>query len=451
MVTRKRKVETIGSVELVTLPEQELKNIPAKIDTGADYSSIWASNISIDRNVLSFSLFGQGSRFYNGERISTREFQTSSIKNSFGVTEIRYKVKLLVVIGDRKIRAWISLSDRSTMSYPMLLGRQFLRSKFLVDVSKAKVHSKQKSRRVLVMGSNTGEELAKFMEGIQLSMKNDNTRFVVRSYSDLAFIIEKRNKVKVVETKTMKDIGKFDMVYFKSHKKNPDIAAAAAQYLKFSNVKFFDKELITSISYDKLSDYIRMSLYGLPVPMTLCGSPEYLKENSKQIVKKSGWPIVCKEIRQDRGKQNYLVPNQRALVKIFSSASSSDSYLLQEYVPNNGYLRMYIFGSEVGLAIKRRAAKDHKNPLKQHLNNPRGSANAEIVDKTEIKPLVTDLAIRAAKLMNRQIAGVDLIQNRKNKSWFILEVNKAPQLRSGSYLKEKKEALAKFIDFELNR
>ena len=59
--------EIIGIVELVSIGKRAI-DIPAKIDTGADSSSIWASNIRVDKNgVLRFSLFGEGSPYYNGK------------------------------------------------------------------------------------------------------------------------------------------------------------------------------------------------------------------------------------------------------------------------------------------------------------------------------------------------------------------------------------------------
>ena len=52
----------IGSTEFVNFGERAQK-IPAKIDTGADSSAVWASDIHIDKDgALKFSLFGEGSR-----------------------------------------------------------------------------------------------------------------------------------------------------------------------------------------------------------------------------------------------------------------------------------------------------------------------------------------------------------------------------------------------------
>ena len=53
--------------------------------------------------------------------------------------------------------------------------------------------------------------------------------------------------------------------------------------------------------------------------------------------------------------------------------------------------------------------------------------------------------------MKRQIAGVDIIQDKTNGKCYILEVNSSPQLRCGSYVDEKAIEFAKFIDKELKR
>jgi D-alanine-D-alanine ligase-like ATP-grasp enzyme len=53
--------------------------------------------------------------------------------------------------------------------------------------------------------------------------------------------------------------------------------------------------------------------------------------------------------------------------------------------------------------------------------------------------------------MGRQVAGVDLVQDKLSGTWYILEVNNAPQLRSGSFVDEKAAMIAKFFDKELKR
>ncbi len=124
----------IGQTELIDFPELHLGNVVARVDTGAQTSAIWASNIRLQDGVLQFTLFDDSSKSYTGDVIKTRSWQIRKIVSSNGNKEQRYVVKLLILIAGRTIRASFSLANRSTQKYPVLVGRNILRGKFLVDV-----------------------------------------------------------------------------------------------------------------------------------------------------------------------------------------------------------------------------------------------------------------------------------------------------------------------------
>lgn len=132
--------DIIGRAEKVDIPSQGLKRVPAKIDTGADVSAIWASSISETEDGLSFCLFDEGNVFYTGERLflPKGEYTVTRVANSFGVRELRYKIKLSVRIKGRLLKGTFTLSNRSTKTYPILLGRRLLKGKFLVNVAEGK-------------------------------------------------------------------------------------------------------------------------------------------------------------------------------------------------------------------------------------------------------------------------------------------------------------------------
>lgn len=126
----------IGITEFVSIGKRAV-DVPAKIDTGADGSAIWASNIRVGKDgVLRFSLFGEGSPYYTSKLFKRTDFEAVSVKSSNGVSEVRYRTRFVVTIGGKKIRAMFNLSDRSSNNYAILIGRRTIRNKFLVDVSK---------------------------------------------------------------------------------------------------------------------------------------------------------------------------------------------------------------------------------------------------------------------------------------------------------------------------
>lgn len=137
----KTALKTIGSTALVSISgRKKTGKVPAKIDTGADSSSIWASNIRIGKDgVLRFCLFGEGSPFYTGKIIKRSDYKVAVVRSATGEEQIRYRTHFTIKIKGRRIRALFNLSDRSRNNAPILIGKRTIRGKFIVDVSKTTV------------------------------------------------------------------------------------------------------------------------------------------------------------------------------------------------------------------------------------------------------------------------------------------------------------------------
>lgn len=130
-----KKLGIIGSTEYVDVAN--IKNVPAKIDTGADSSSIWASHIRVTKDgVLHFRLFDEKSPFYTGKAFKRKDYKVAVIRSSSGHEQIRYRAYLTLKLKGRRIKVLFNLSDRGKNNFPILIGRRSIASKFLVDVSR---------------------------------------------------------------------------------------------------------------------------------------------------------------------------------------------------------------------------------------------------------------------------------------------------------------------------
>jgi hypothetical protein len=125
----------IGRREKVDFAELGIFGITAKIDTGAYTSVLHCSDIKEENSKLYFKLLDSTHPEYNEQVHEFEAYFKKDFKNSFGESETRYVIKTIVKIGHKRIKALISLTDRGTMRYPVLLGRRFLKNKFIVDVS----------------------------------------------------------------------------------------------------------------------------------------------------------------------------------------------------------------------------------------------------------------------------------------------------------------------------
>ncbi len=145
MTHETRKI--IGRADKLDLPELGFVGVPAKIDTGAKTSALWATNIIERDGGLAFTLFGPESPLYTGEEHFVPQFSLVTVASSIGAEQGRYKVVLLAKIKGKKLRTSFTLADRSKQAYPVLIGRNALRGKFLVDVKSGRPDHHAESRR----------------------------------------------------------------------------------------------------------------------------------------------------------------------------------------------------------------------------------------------------------------------------------------------------------------
>ncbi|MDO4967224.1 MAG: RimK/LysX family protein [Candidatus Saccharibacteria bacterium] len=140
-----------------------VEKVPAKIDTGADSSSIWASDVEVlEDGTLKFKLFAKGCPFYTGEVIESKEYRVSVIRSSNGEEQIRYRVKIPIEINGHKVKTSLTLADRSRNHFPILIGRRTLAGKFLVDVRQTEVEQPPKNVKTQPLNKELNENPYKF-------------------------------------------------------------------------------------------------------------------------------------------------------------------------------------------------------------------------------------------------------------------------------------------------
>lgn len=430
----------IGTIEKVSLPDYQLVDIPAKVDTGADSSAIWASNIVEKDGELSFALFGPTSPYFSGKEIRTRKYTSVTVKNSFGHKEARYKVSLRLNIGGRTIKARINLANRANNRFPILIGRRTLHGKFVVDV--AKRNQVLGNRRVLMLVTNKSAANQAFEETL-ISQGIDVER---ATYEQLVFTIGGEGN-RITISSTGADLSDFGLVYFRTSKVlgHGYVAAAIAQYLANRNADFIDQAVSLCADPDKLYQYIVLSDNGVAIPPAIFMLPRMMSESYERLVADLGLPFILKDSSGSRGEHNYLINSHADFSRVVRQTSDLGIWLIaQQYIPNDCDYRLITLGGQVALAIKR-TRKDQNT----HLNNISQGGKAELVELTNFPNNLINQAVMSAKLFQLQIAGVDLVQDKVTKLWYCLEVNKAPHIYSGSFVSQKTAAFAKYLNQKL--
>ena len=127
----------VGAVEWLQVEPAGIR-LQARIDTGAETTSIHAENIQLlekeGRRYVRFDLQDPDSGEYLQQELRLR--REVLIKQHGGGHERRYVVRMWLTLGEMRHRVDVTLSDREVFEYPLLVGRNFLLDAAIVDVSR---------------------------------------------------------------------------------------------------------------------------------------------------------------------------------------------------------------------------------------------------------------------------------------------------------------------------
>lgn len=135
----------LGKIDKFDLPDLGVYNIKAKIDTGAKTSSLHCSDmIQVGDSLVRFIVLDNKNNNLTDEYITKPISRISYVKSSNGKSEKRYFIKTRIIIYNKIYDMELSLSNRDSMIYPLLIGRELLDKGFIIDTTKKYLSFKEK-------------------------------------------------------------------------------------------------------------------------------------------------------------------------------------------------------------------------------------------------------------------------------------------------------------------
>ncbi|KZN68798.1 ATP-dependent zinc protease family protein [Pseudoalteromonas luteoviolacea] len=135
----------IGHIETINLPELGIEQLPARVDTGAQTSSLHVDNIKQinhkGKPAVEFDIHPEIHNVAKVIRCCAPIYDIRKVKSSNGMSEQRFVIKTKAQLGRYIWQIEITLTDRSDMTYLMLLGRQAIADNFYVDASQTFIAS----------------------------------------------------------------------------------------------------------------------------------------------------------------------------------------------------------------------------------------------------------------------------------------------------------------------
>lgn len=201
-----------------------------------------------------------------------------------------------------------------------------------------------------------------------------------------------------------------------------DASALLAVFLEMHKIPFTDIKVNSSheIRTSKLSQTFQLTAKDCACPSTWVIPIVNFNQFESKATKSLGFPVIIKA-RGGLGQRVWKCESKSELKKrvdLLKKEGEDDLVILQENIDNQGDIRVVVFQNKVLTSIGRYSSTGF-------LNNVSQGGTAELI---KITPEEKKLAIKSAKAVGLELAGVDIVRSKYGP--LIFEVNKAPDITS---------------------
>lgn len=140
--------ETLGWREWVSLPDLGIDRIKAKVDTGARTSALHAFDVELvdvaGQKHVRFKMHPEQRDLETVIKCQAPLLDEREVRDSGGHSEQRYVIQTNIVIGSSVHLVEVTLTNRDSMGFRMLIGRKAMEGVYLVDPGKSYLIGKKK-------------------------------------------------------------------------------------------------------------------------------------------------------------------------------------------------------------------------------------------------------------------------------------------------------------------
>lgn len=301
-------------------------------------------------------------------------------------------------------------------------------------------------KRILVLRKRkTRHERNKVLYRFLKDYLHDKAEFVLAEYNDIFLSIKTGEIIVKLGGLSGQNITDFDLVWFRSPgRRYHKFAIALAGCFDFLHIDYIDTSLgQRAMGGNKLIGLVRLVTGGLPVLSTFFCWAKNLHNDLEQIANEFGFPLVLKKMNKHWGEGVFILKNIEDLEKAMDKIKSQDKFIFQKFYSNDGDYRILVLDYHIGSWEKMAKAKNY-------YPQPVGGLTKKEFFPIEKIPLkIKQLAIKAAKRVSFEIAGVDILQDKETGQYFLTEVNRVPAIAIDYPGDPELLALSKFFEKKL--
>ncbi len=423
----------LGSEEWCTLPQLGIPTIKARVDSGAKTSALHAINIAPfkkdGQNWVKFDINPIQNNVKTIIHCEAPLVDKRIVKSSSGFREQRFVIQTNLEIGNGNWLIEMTLTNRDSMGFRMLLGREAMSGRVLVDPEQQYLLGQPTSDNLKEVYENSEKESSGLRIGLLASNPElySNKRLMeageMRGH-EMHFLNIKECYMKL-DAKTPQIhyrggiiLNQFDAIIPRIRPSITFYGCALTRQFEALNVYCLNSSTSITQSRDKLFSLQLLLQSGIEIPTTgFANSPLDTDDLIKMV---GGSPLIVKLLEGTQGKGVVLAETKKAAESVINAFKSLNANILvQEFIKeaNGKDLRLFVVDGKVVATIQREAM-----PGEFRANIHLGGTASVIKPTSEEKKI----AIRAAKAMDLKVAGVDII--RSSKGPLLLEVNSSPGL-----------------------
>lgn len=423
----------LGWEEWVALPELGLPAIKAKVDTGAQTSAIHAVAIEPfgdEKNPqVRFVMHPDPSDPTIEVICAAPVIGRRTVISSNGMTESRYVISTTLKIGDHETETEITLTNRETMGYRMLIGRSaisedmsirptvsFINGELSYDLYKKRRKSKKAYvPRPLRIGILTQEP------------RNYSNQSMIRAAEARGHVVEcietSRCYMAINNRKPEvhfegKALPRYDAIIPRIGSRMTFYGMAIVRQFETMGTYCLNPASAIGTSRDKLMAHQVLAMHNIGMPSTAFAMTSRDTKGIINLV--GGSPVVVKLLESTQGKGVVLAETKKAAESLIDAFRGLNAhFLVQEFVKeaSGTDIRCFVIGNKVVGAIKRTA-----QPGEFRSNLHQGG----VASKVKLTREERRTAIKAAKVLRLNVAGVDILRSDSGPK--VLEVNSSPGL-----------------------
>lgn len=423
----------VGKEEWCELHELGLPVIKARIDSGAKTSALHAFNIQPfeedGQRYVSFDIHPIQENRKTIQRCRGLVVDRRKVRSSSGETEKRHVIRTTITFGTHSWEIEITLTNRDSMGYRMLIGREAMKERVLIDPDSSftlgnpdekeveqyydKMPKRDGRLRIALLASNpdlySNKRIMEAGEEHGHDMQFVNIRQCYMNISDTKPEVHYRGG-EVLEG--------YDAIIPRIKPIMTFYGCAVLRQFQTIGCFCLNDAISISRSRDKLRSLQMLSNNGIPMPTTGFANSPVDTADIIQMV--GGAPLVIKLLEGTQGRGVVLAETSKAAESVINAFKSLQANILvQEFIREAGGkdIRSFVVDGKVVGSIQRQAAAGEFR-ANLHLG---GKASAIKLTSEEKK-----IAVLATKTMGLKVAGVDIIRSKDGPK--ILEINSSPGL-----------------------